>query len=131
MLEINSEPKRQPEIVLLGEDSVRRLSGVLDTIPYKGDVEIEQARELELETGQQVVGPNLALLSQFLLGYRVSFMGSLIGFAYGFAFGTLTGSAIGFVYNKLSNFRNRGAPNVAQGEAPACAEPQRPEDEGR
>ena len=83
------------------------------------------------EPGQQVVGPNLALLSQFLLGYRVSFMGSLIGFAYGFAFGTLTGSAIGFVYNKLSNFRNPGAPNVGQDEAPACAEPQRPEDEGR
>jgi len=57
------------------------------------------------ETGQQVVGPNLALLGQFFLGYRVSFVGSLIGFAYGFALGTLTGSAIGFLYNKLSSLR--------------------------
>jgi hypothetical protein len=59
------------------------------------------------EQGQQIIGPNLALLSQFFLGYRVSFLGSLIGFAYGFALGTLTGSAIGFIYNKMSSLRNR------------------------
>jgi len=39
--------------------------------------------------GKYVVGPHLQLLSQFFIGYRVSFIGSNIGFAYGFAVGTL------------------------------------------
>ena len=34
--------------------------------------------------GGRVVGPHLALLSQFFIGYRVTFVGSLIGFAHGF-----------------------------------------------
>jgi hypothetical protein len=56
--------------------------------------------------GQYVVGPHLQLLSQFFIGYRVSFWGSIIGFFYGFALGTLCGSAIGFIYNKIVGFRN-------------------------
>jgi len=50
---------------------------------------------------KQVVGPHLQLLSQFFLGYHVSFLGSIIGFFYGFALGTLCGSAIGWIYNKI------------------------------
>ena len=57
-------------------------------------------------TGEYVVGPHLGLLSHFLIGYRVSFLGSIIGSAYGFAFGTLWGAAIGWIYNKIVNFRN-------------------------
>ena len=37
--------------------------------------------------GGPVVGPHLALLGQFFIGYRVTFVGSLIGFAYGFVLG--------------------------------------------
>ena len=55
--------------------------------------------------GNYVVGPHLQLLSQFFLGYRVSFWGSIIGFFYGFAFGTIIGSAIGLIYNKLTDLR--------------------------
>lgn len=55
--------------------------------------------------GNRVVGPNLALLGNFFLGYSVSFVGSLIGFSYGFALGTITGAAIGVIYNKLSSLR--------------------------
>ncbi len=57
--------------------------------------------------GEQVVGPHLQLLSQFFIGYRVTFLGSLIGFLYGFAIGSLCGTAIGFIYNKIANFRNQ------------------------
>ena len=56
--------------------------------------------------GEYVVGPHLQLLSQFFIGYRVSFLGSIIGFFYGFALGTLCGAAIGLIYNKIVNFRN-------------------------
>ena len=56
--------------------------------------------------GKPIVGPHLQLLSQFFIGYRVSFVGSLIGFAYGFAVGTLSGALIGWIYNKIVDFRN-------------------------
>lgn len=57
--------------------------------------------------GGDPVGPNLRLLSQYFIGYRVSFLGSFIGFAYGFAFGTLAGALIGWIYNKVLSFRER------------------------
>ena len=49
--------------------------------------------------GGAVVGPHLALLGQFLIGYRVSFVGSLIGFVYGLVGGYLVGYVVGRVYN--------------------------------
>jgi hypothetical protein len=55
--------------------------------------------------GRQIVGPHLQLLSQFFIGYRVSFLGSIIGFFYGFAIGTLGGATIGWIYNKIVDFR--------------------------
>ena len=55
--------------------------------------------------GGDPVGPHLGLLSQFFIGYRVSFLGSIIGFAYGFAVGTLSGSLIGWIYNRIIDFR--------------------------
>jgi hypothetical protein len=56
--------------------------------------------------GEYVVGPHLQLLSQFFIGYKVSFVGSIIGFFYGFALGTLCGAAIGWIYNKIVELRN-------------------------
>ncbi len=58
------------------------------------------------ESGAYVVGPHLQLLSQFFIGYRVSFVGSIIGFGYGFALGTLAGALFAGVYNKIVGFRN-------------------------
>ncbi|MHA2230898.1 MAG: hypothetical protein ACXAB4_00160 [Candidatus Hodarchaeales archaeon] len=57
-------------------------------------------------SGEYVVGPHLQLLSQFFIGYRVSFLGSIIGFFYGFAIGTLAGTGIGLLYNKIVDLRN-------------------------
>ena len=53
-----------------------------------------------------VIGPHLQLLSQYFFGYKVSFLGSIIGFAYAFAVGTISGSLIGWIYNKIVQFRN-------------------------
>ncbi|MBN2060678.1 MAG: hypothetical protein JW882_09720 [Deltaproteobacteria bacterium] len=55
--------------------------------------------------GGHRVGPHLQLLSQYFIGYRVSFLGSFIGFIYGFAVGTLSGAFIGWIYNKIVFFR--------------------------
>ena len=57
-------------------------------------------------SGEYTVGPHLQLLSQFFIGYRVSFLGSIIGFLYGFALGTLSGAMIGWIYNRIVDFRN-------------------------
>jgi ABC-type nitrate/sulfonate/bicarbonate transport system permease component len=57
-------------------------------------------------SSNHVIGPHLQLLSQFFIGYKVSFVGSIIGFAYGFAVGTLSGALIGWIYNRIVDFRN-------------------------
>jgi hypothetical protein len=57
--------------------------------------------------GGPVVGPHLALLGQFFIGYRVTFVGSLIGFAYGFVSGFLAGYFVATVYNRVVARRHR------------------------
>jgi hypothetical protein len=55
--------------------------------------------------GGDPVGAHLRLLSQYFLGYRVTFVGSLIGAAYGFAVGTLAGALVGWIYNRIAALR--------------------------
>lgn len=51
--------------------------------------------------GGEIVGPHLGLLGVFLPGYRVTFLGSLIGFVYAFVIGYGMGRLVGTVYNAL------------------------------
>lgn len=55
--------------------------------------------------GGPVVGPNLALLNQFFIGYRVTVFGSFIGFGYGFLTGFIIGFFIATVYNRILDIR--------------------------
>lgn len=55
--------------------------------------------------GGPVVGPNLALLNQFFIGYRVTVLGSFIGFGYGFLTGFIVGFFIATVYNWILDLR--------------------------
>lgn len=57
--------------------------------------------------GGDPVGPHLALLGQFFIGYRVTFAGSLIGFLYGFGLGFVVGYMIAGLYNWMANFREK------------------------
>jgi hypothetical protein len=57
--------------------------------------------------GEQVIGPHLSLLGQFFIGYRVTFLGSLIGLAYGLAVGFIGGYFIAGVYNWIIDMRTR------------------------
>ena len=59
--------------------------------------------------GGEVVGPHLALLGQFFIGYRVTFGGSLIGFAYGFVCGFLIGYFVARIYNWIADVRKHRA----------------------
>jgi hypothetical protein len=57
--------------------------------------------------GDEFVGPHLQLLNQYFIGYRISFVGSLMGFSYGFVLGTLSGASIAWIYNKIVALRSR------------------------
>lgn len=57
--------------------------------------------------GGDVVGPHLALLGQFFIGYRVTFAGSLVGFAYGAALGFVIGYGTAWLYNWVVGIRDR------------------------
>ena len=59
--------------------------------------------------GGRVVGPHLSLLRQFFIGYKVSFVGSLIGFGWGFAVGFALGFFVSASYNWLADLRQRTA----------------------
>jgi len=52
--------------------------------------------------GGRRVGVHLALLGNFFPGYRVTFMGSIIGFCYMFVVGLIVGVVLGSVYNKIA-----------------------------
>jgi len=51
--------------------------------------------------GGPVVGPHLSLLSQYFIGYSVTFVGSLIGVVYAFVLGYLSGLIIAWIYNGI------------------------------
>jgi hypothetical protein len=55
--------------------------------------------------GGEEVGPHLGLLSQFFIGYRVSFVGSLVGAAYVFVIGYVAGRLIAWLYNMIASVR--------------------------
>lgn len=49
--------------------------------------------------GGNQIGPNLALLGQFFIGYTVTWKGSMIGAGYGFVFGFMLGWLIALLRN--------------------------------
>jgi hypothetical protein len=51
--------------------------------------------------GGDNVGAHLSLLGAYFPGYRVTWAGSLIGFAYAFVVGYIGGRTIATIYNRL------------------------------
>ena len=52
------------------------------------------------------VGAQLRLLSQYLIGYRVTVAGSFVGLAYGLVLGYLAGWSVAWIYNRIVAARN-------------------------
>ena len=57
--------------------------------------------------GGENIGQHLRLLSQYFIGYSVSWTGSIIGLFYGALFGGAIGWAIGKIYNRVVTIRNQ------------------------
>jgi hypothetical protein len=55
--------------------------------------------------GGDPVGPHLALLGQFFIGYQVTVLGSFIGFGYGFVVGFVGGFFTTKIYNRFAGLR--------------------------
>lgn len=55
----------------------------------------------------QDVGQHLQLLSNYFIGYSVTWWGSVVGLFYGALCGGAIGWAIGTIYNKVVNLRQR------------------------
>lgn len=51
--------------------------------------------------GGDEIGPNLALLGQYFIGYKVTFAGSFIGLIYGLVCGFILGWLIAFLRNLI------------------------------
>jgi hypothetical protein len=74
---------------------------------FVGAIVIFAATNWLVLKGGDVVGPHLGLLSQFFIGYSVTFVGSFIGAAYGFLVGYISGLIIGWIYNTVVFLRAR------------------------
>ena len=59
--------------------------------------------------GGPVVGPNLSLLNQFFIGYRVTVGGAFLGLLYGFILGFVVGFCIASIYNWILDRRGKAA----------------------
>jgi hypothetical protein len=101
------EPGDQTELLL--ERAVLRLNSnilglVLGIISGLG---LFLATNFLILKGGKVVGPHLALLSQFFPFYSVTFLGSIIGFGYGLLTGYLAGFFIASIYNLVVRLKTR------------------------
>ena len=54
------------------------------------------------------VGPHLSLLGQYLIGYSVTWTGSVIGLLYGALIGGIVGWMIARIYNGIARLRHSG-----------------------
>ena len=57
------------------------------------------ATAILLIRGRERTGPNLSLLSEYFIGYSVTWSGSIIGAVYGFVMGFITGWTVAVVRN--------------------------------
>lgn len=101
---MSGDPKRLDEVVVARLLRLNAIAQGVVTGVVAGLAVFVATNWLVLKGGR-VVGPNLALLSQFFIGYRVTFVGSLIGFAYAFVVGFAAGFLISSMYNWLVDLR--------------------------
>ncbi len=101
------QDKRELERVVLAR--VMRLNETIHGIVagLLGGAAIFVATNWLLLKGGPQVGQHLGLLSQYFIGYQVTFLGSLIGCGYGFVLGFVVGFSIAKIYNWIISLRER------------------------
>jgi hypothetical protein len=105
--EVNVEQEYHEEIKedVQVEKFLRRAFSKMDKLSFATAVGTVSGLAIFLATvflvlkGGKVVGPNLALLGQYFLGYTVTLKGAWIGFAYSFLWGFLFGWLFAYLRN--------------------------------
>lgn len=89
--------------------AVLRLSGNLTglALGFLTGLVIFSATAFLVVKGGQHVGQHLQLLSQFFIGYSVTWPGSFVGLLYGFVTGYLAGWVVAWIYNGIVDWRTR------------------------
>ena len=100
-----ADQKRAPENIALGRVLYlnAKIHGIVTGL-VAGLVLFVATNWLVIKGGP-VVGPHLGLLGEFFPGYRVTFLGSVIGFCYAFICGAIVGYSIAWLYNGIANLR--------------------------
>lgn len=102
---VTSVDKKPPGVTLdtLVIESLARLDGVAlgTSIGILFALAIFLATNILILKGSEIVGPNLGLLSQYFVGYEVSFRGSFVGLIYGLVSGFLLGWSIAVLRNTI------------------------------
>lgn len=90
-------PQIEPGLLLAFAPLHRMALGVAGGVVMGGLIFF--ATLLLVVKGGYPVGPNLALLGQFMFGYSVTFGGAFIGFAWGFVMGFMLGWGFAVAHN--------------------------------
>jgi hypothetical protein len=101
-----SSPRPDPETSLVVR--IVRLEAVVQGVAWGlvAGLGLFAATNWLVLKGGRVVGPHLSLLRQFFIGYEVSFLGSVIGFAYAFVCGFAAGYVVSRIYNRVVRRRS-------------------------
>jgi hypothetical protein len=106
--------KGQDQVAQLSRMVVRIQAGVLAFVfAVIGGLGLFLITAWLLVKGGENVGAHLNLLGQYLIGYSVTWTGSLIGLLYGALIGALTGWSIGKLYNLIALARQRSGKDQA------------------
>jgi len=115
---VNSEQEYHEQIESI-EGVIRRVFMKLDRVALGLSTGVSMGVVLFVSTlflllrERGMNGPNLQLLDQFLPGYSLSLMGSLVGLGYGFMIGFITGWLFAFMRNTamflMAAYLRRGA----------------------
>ncbi len=100
----NDDERLEQEVLTRLAHLNATIEGIVAGVVFGGGIFL--ATVFLVVKGGRVVGPHLALLSEFLPGYEVTLAGSLIGLAYGLGLGFLIGYALALLYNWLADWRN-------------------------
>ncbi|MDY7094240.1 MAG: hypothetical protein SX243_14815 [Acidobacteriota bacterium] len=99
--------KDDPELLLVTRSIARLRAGIVAivTAMVVGFGLFAATLWLVIKGGPNV-GQNLSLLRAYYPGYTVSWLGSLVGFAYGALTGGVLGWSVAWLYNVLERWRS-------------------------
>lgn len=104
---INHHDLKKKGIGQVLTSGISRVFSRMDPIAFGFSIGITTSLALAFATlflvikGGSVIGPNLQLLFNFMPGYRVNAMGSLLGMAYGFIYGFILGYGLAYLRNLI------------------------------